>query len=292
MSNEKLNPQTFSYKFSHWIVNNSWKSIALFLVVIAVSIPGILKIKASYTPKVWFDPDHPNIIKLNTFEQRFGNDQNIVIGIYHPKGIFQSDILKEINRLTEGMWEVTDVIRAESLGNYNYIEAIDDDIIIEPFLPEQDSFSSKELSQINKRAMNDDVIPEFFISPDATYTLVYGYMRPYFSDEPDFSKVVKDVRSLINKGPKIEGLQVFLLGDAAANDAFREISKKDNEKLVPFMIFVVVFLLFLAFRSFTALALPLLLTAGTVFVCFGLMGLNFSFCLSTFWHFTVQTRAG
>lgn len=272
MAEIKLDKSKISYRFSNWIVNNPLKSLSIVLLFLVVMVPAIWTIKSSYTPKVWFDADHPKIQQLNIFEKRFGNDQTAVIGLYHPDGIFQKEILQEIVRLSDELWKVTDVIRVETVANYNYIYSEEDDIINEPFITEDTDLSPANLIKMKKKALSDEVIPDFYISKDGTYAILYTWMRPYFDGEPDFSLVIDDLRRITKDSNKISGLEVFITGDAAANDAFREISGNDNKSIIPFMILFVMVLLFVNFRSLTAVGLPFILIVITVAITFGAMG--------------------
>lgn len=274
-------------RWSKFIVNRPYKAILIFVILLLALLPGVLSINSKWSPRIWFDQDHPEIQKLNRFEQQFGSDTFISLGFHHPKGVFQHDVLKKIQEVTDKMWMVKDVIRVESISNYNMIRAEEDDIIINPFLEELDNLKEGEtlkLSQLKKlrqEALADDVLPDFFLSKDGTYTILYAYLIPGLGGkEPNFIDAVAQTRDLINQyaeAPPIPGvskddLQIFMTGPAAGNDAFREVSASDNIKLIPFMFSFIVIILFLQFRSFSTIILALGLIGTTIGVTFGLMG--------------------
>jgi len=262
-----------AYRFSNFIVTKPFKAIGLFFVVLLLFLPGILSIESKWSPRIWFDNDHPEILRLDRFEQQFGSDTFISVGVYHPDGIFKESSLKTLKILTEKLWLVDDVIRVESLSNYNFISAEGDDIIIAPFL---DDINSKNEALLKERALGDDVLPDFFVSRDGTYTLAYAYLIPGLDgEEPDFSGVVDQVRKLVEElkmSAEGQDLKYYILGPAAGNDAFREVSTSDNMNLIPFMFSFIVLLLYLQFRSFTTLVLSLGLIGTTIGVTFGAMG--------------------
>lgn len=277
------------HKWSSFIVNNPLKAIGIFLLLLALFFPGILSIKSKWSPRIWFDEDHPQIQKLNKFEARFGSDTYISLGVHHPKGIFDEKVLKIIQQITDEMWMVKDVVRVESMTNYSMIEARGDDIIIEPFLPEEtlsNPLSKDYLLNLKNKALNDDVLPDFFISKDATYTIINAYLIPGLNGkEPDFTDGVKGTRKIIekyknlfkqevlnNKEGSQDAIDIYLIGPAAGSDAFREVSESDNKKLIPFMFSFIVLLLFLQFRSKVVVILALGLIGTTIGVTFGTMG--------------------
>ncbi|MCR9203660.1 MAG: MMPL family transporter [Halobacteriovoraceae bacterium] len=272
---EKYKSYKWANKWSNFIVDKPLKAMGLFFLAILIMFPGILSIESKWSPRIWFDEDHPQIQKLNRFESQFGSDTFISLGVYHPDGIFQEKILKSIYQITEKMWTVKDVIRVESLSNYNIIRAEEDDIIINPFVSEEElekPLPLARLKELKEEALTDDVLPDFFLSGDTTYTIIYAYLIPGLNGkEPNFTEAVAMTRNIANQYRK-DGVKIFLTGPAAGNDAFREVSASDNKKLIPFMFGFIVLLLFVQFRSRSVIILALGLIGATIGVTFGAMG--------------------
>lgn len=253
-------------KLSIWIANNPKRSLLFSFIIILIFFPGLGLIKSQWSPRIWFNKNHYEIKKLNQFEKMFGSDQYISIGIHNPKGIFNNKSLEKLKSITKELWLISDVTRVEALANYNYVQSKDDEIIIEPFL-------NNKLSpeQLRIRAIQDEVLPDVFISKDTSYTILYGYLRPSIERDPNFKKIVKETRELIKKY-EADDFKIYMTGAAAGNDAFREVSKKDNLRLIPVMILFMLIVLYLQFRTFITLINPILLMAISVGVTFGLMG--------------------
>lgn len=276
---ERFRNLKYANRWANFIVTKPYKALGLFFISLLLFLPGIFSIESKWSPRIWFDEDHPEIHKLNRFEQQFGSDTFISLGFYHPDGVFKNSVLKKIYQATEEMWQVKDVIRVESISNYNMIRAEEDDIIINPFLEdfngdsqEASTLTPEALTKLKNDALNDDVLPDFFLSKDSTYTILYAYLIPGLGGkEPDFSEAVAQTRKLVQKYEG-DGLKIFMTGPAAGNDAFREVSASDNIKLIPFMFFFIILLLFLQFRSFSTIILALGLVGTTIGVTFGAMG--------------------
>ncbi len=276
----KLKEMKWSYRLASFVTYKPWHSLTIFAVILLLTLPAIFSIEAMWSPRIWFDRDHQEIQKLDRFEQQFGSDTFVSLGLYAKNGIFQNKVLETLKNVTDEMWQVDNVIRVESLSNYNYIEAEDDDIIIEPFISGEKNYSSEELTDLKSKALSDDVLPDFFVSPDSTYAIIYAYMIPSLhGEDPDFSVVVDKVREIIKKYQTDE-IVFYITGPAAGNDAFREVSKSDNIVLIPFMFAFLLTLLFLQFRSYTSIFLPLALIVTTIGATFGLMG-HFSIILNS-----------
>lgn len=272
MKNEVPAPK-IAKKISKFLVDKPVKSIFIFFLTLAILLPGLLSWKSKWTPKIWFADDHPNIVQLDTFEKQFGSDQAVGLGIHHENGIFQESVLKAIIGLTDELWKVTDVVRVESLTNYNDILAEGDDIIIRPLVPVNFDYSDKKLSELKEKVLNDKILPDFYVSKDATYSLMYGFVIPSIEREPNFQKVVDETRALVRKyESQVPGLKIGIVGEAAGNNAFREVSAADNKKIVPFMMGFLFLLQLFLFRSIVIVSIPTILVAVTIGVTYGFMG--------------------
>ena len=270
---ESLKDRKVGYNFSYAIVNNPLKSIVVFIFILAILLPGIFKIKSRWSPRMWFDKDHQEIIKLDEFEQKFGNDQSVIIAIHNKEGVFNLNTLKVVAEITDKLWAVKDIMRVESMTNYNHIFSKEDDIIIEPLVDEEVPFTEKYLALTKKRALADEIIPDYFLARDGTLTIIHGIMKPSFAGEPDYIQIIAGVRKMIKPYQEVnKDIDFFILGDAGANDSFREVSISDNKKVMPFMFAFIIILLALMFRSWWAVIIPKGLAILTIAATFGFLG--------------------
>ncbi len=269
-----MSKNSIGLRFSRFVVEKPLQALLIFVLVFALFTPGSLFIESSYTPRMWFSKEHPQIKALDDFERKFGNDQKTIIGLWNPQGIFNNETLNLIQDMSREMWQVHEVIRVESLANHSFISAQGDEVLIEPFLGEENkTWSASELRELKEKALSDDVIPDYFVSHDGTYALIFGYLTPAFEKDPDYMAIVADTRQLIEKYENsVPGLKLFLLGDSTANESFREVAKDDNETIMPFLFGIIMLILGWLFRNVFAVVLPLVLCGASIGITFGLMG--------------------
>jgi predicted RND superfamily exporter protein len=268
---DKLKKMKCSFSFANFIVTHPVKNLLIAFIVAAGLFPGILNIESKWSSKIWYDDDHPEMIKLNQFEEQFGGDVFVAVAFHNKDGIFQKEIFKTLEAITEDLWLVSDVMRVESLSNYNMIHAEQDDIIIEPFINEDTIYTKENLNKLKKEALADEGIPNIYLSKDATYTIAYAHLRPLFEKNPDYSLIVEEVRALMKKHALADS-DMFLLGAAPANHAFKEVSQHDNSLILPFMFIFLLILLYTQFRSFISVVFPIMLIGLSIGVTFGMMG--------------------
>tara|TARA_R110000868_G_scaffold155691_3_gene382129 strand:- start:1266 stop:3596 length:2331 start_codon:yes stop_codon:yes gene_type:complete len=269
-----MSKNSVGLRLSRFVVDKPKHALAIFIFIVAVLTPGALLIKSTYTPRMWFASDHKQITALNDFERKFGNDQKTIIGLHNPSGIFNNQTLSLIHDLTHDMWQVSEVIRVESLANHSDMTADGDDVLIAPFLGDnKKEYTVQELAEIKARALADDIIPDYYISHDATYALIFGHLKPAFEKDPDYNAIVTGTEDLIKKYEgSVPGVELYLLGDSTANEAFREVARDDNLRIMPFMFGTIILILAWLFRNTLAVVMPLLLCYSAIGVTYGLMG--------------------
>ena len=76
-------------------------------------------IDADFSYRTWFRDGDVLLNEFDAFERRFGNDDAIVVVVHSENGVFDIESTELLNNLTADMWQVNEVIRVDSLSNYN-----------------------------------------------------------------------------------------------------------------------------------------------------------------------------
>ena len=134
--------------FADFIGKHPWVTLLIGLIALGSLTPGLKQIQTDFTHTGFFFDDDPMLVEFNAFERQFGNDDSLIIGVHSPSGIFDVDSASLIQELTEQMWLMPDIIRVTSLSNYSWVHAEGDDILVDPFFPD-DVELTQELSLIH-----------------------------------------------------------------------------------------------------------------------------------------------
>ena len=85
-------------KLINWLSINlyekPWRFILLSLAFCAAMIPQLLTLESDFGVRIWFKTDDPLIQELNELEQRFGNDERILLAMHAKSGIFNKEFMK------------------------------------------------------------------------------------------------------------------------------------------------------------------------------------------------------
>lgn len=257
-------------KFVDFIANRSKTSFILVILLVAALAPGWNYFGERYDVRIWFRTTDPLIKVLDTFEKQFGNDESLVIVVHSPSGIFDTESATLVRELTERMWKLPEIIRVDSLSNYNYSYAEEDDIIVESFFPElPEPLTDELLSKKKAIALKHKVLPGYLISRDAKTVMLFARLATVVGGSPSYENIVRDARVMMKDFEGKGDHEFHILGEAAVNDAFRETAANDGAIILPCLFLLMIAYLYFIFRSFVAMAFPIAITVLSVVMSMG-----------------------
>ncbi|MBT6178047.1 MAG: MMPL family transporter [Deltaproteobacteria bacterium] len=246
------------------------------LLLVCILLPGMQYLTADFTHTGFFYPDDPKLLAFEKFERQFGNDDSLVMVVHSPSGIFDEDSVKLIGELTEAMWLLPDIIRVTSLANYSWVHAEGDDILVEPFIPEDEPLTQALLEQRKKIALEHENIPNYLISPDAKTALIYAALRPSLDSKIPLLPIVRAARALKEKSQRTDHV-LYVYGGPAVTGGFEEATQNDLERLIPIVIGLIVLWLGVCLRSIRGIFLAFSVVICSLLGAFSVLGwFNFS----------------
>lgn len=270
----------FKQAFIDFIVRSPKKTLgAFFLFTLALSF-GLTRLHTNFSYKVWYDAQDPMMKLYESFERNFGNDDAILVGIHSEEGIFSPKNIRLLDRLTQELYQVSDIIRVDSVLNFHDISAQGDEINIEPILADEEleNLDVKTAARARKRALSNEILAGAFVNEAATFTVVSAQIRPASSSTPDYVKATAEANALLEK-LNAENPQAKLIatGPVVLTDAFRSMTINDIRLLVPLLYAVFTVILIVLFRSVSGVLLPYLAVTFSTVLMLGTMGfLGFS----------------
>jgi predicted RND superfamily exporter protein len=253
----------------NWIAAHPWRAMSVALVLVALLAPGLTRIQTDFTHTGFFNLDDPKLQKFEAFEKRFGNDDTVIIAVHSPSGIYDADTIRLVQWLTEQLWHVPEVIRVESITNYNWMHGREGEIVVEPFLPA--TLSADVLERRRRLAAEEQILPRYMISADAKTTLVAGRVKPAIDRPPDSRAITLALRDVAARAP-VGDERLYLQGTPVVTYSFEEISRTDIERLVPIVLALMAMFLYAILRSALTVMLPFVAVGVTLIGAFGMAG--------------------
>ena len=235
----------FIDKFKYLIII----SITIIVALLSLSLKN-LAFEGSY--KIWFDKDSKIIKDYEAFRSRFSGDDTFIVAFKDEHGIFTEKAVKTILRLTNEFQKIDGVRKVDSLSNYQYISSGDDDIVVEDFL-----YGDENLRHKRELALKDNLILNQLISKNGKTTMIaVSLSKKVGSNEAVNITVFNKLQKLIKQEAKRSGYKFYISGVPAVTASLVTVSQNDAMVLMPLAVVVVVFFLFLIFRSILGILIP------------------------------------
>ncbi|MGB5326466.1 MAG: MMPL family transporter [Pseudomonadales bacterium] len=267
-----------------------WLALASIVLACLFSL-GAQKLYFQSDYKTFFKDDDPQRVAHESQMEEYARSDDEIIIIHFPNSpVFTQANLKLLQHATELAWGMPFATRVDSLTNYQYSRANEDELIVSDFVEDPASLSSAALANLNAIAQDERQLARRLISPDQHSTAIFISLAtpagPAASmDEAEalartetlnqaFADIVEFGRQMRRELQALDpGVQVHRVGNPSISHTFTEMSERDLATLVPLMFAAIVIALAVFLRSVAALAGVLLLIALSTSAAMGFGGL-------------------
>jgi predicted RND superfamily exporter protein len=225
--------------------------------------------------------DDPALSTSRHIDEMFGSSLFILVGLERENGtVFESDFLNRIRVFVDEVQTISIVREVVSLISADYITSIDDTIVVENLVGGDFSGSPGEIAELKRRLLSWDIYDRAMVSDDfrATQILIPLTITQEEASNPEISEKFLFIRDLARE--MFDGLcGVYVTGLPIIVATINEEMITDLKLLIPLVVIVVMAILFISFRRFSGVVLPMLAVLVAVVWALGAMPL-FGFKLS------------
>jgi predicted RND superfamily exporter protein len=225
--------------------------------------------------------DDPALTMSRHIDEMFGSSLFILVGLERENGtVFESDFLNRIRVFVDEVQTISIVREVVSLISADYITSVEDTIVVENLVSGEFSGSPREIAELKRRLLSWDIYDRAMVSDDfrATQILIPLTITQEEASHPEISEKFLFIRDLANE--MFDGLcNVYVTGLPIIVATINEEMITDLKLLIPLVIVVVMAILFISFRRFSGVVLPMLAVLVAVVWALGAMPL-FGFKLS------------
>ncbi|MDD5382952.1 MAG: MMPL family transporter, partial [Candidatus Margulisbacteria bacterium] len=233
-------------------------TIVVILALTAVMGVACTTLRMETDIKKLLPNDSASVTAYNEIDEKFGGADQLFI-IVEDKNIFDAPTLAKIRELTEKLKTISGVSRTISITNLDEIKAVPGGIEIAPL-------DYSDLAKFRQKLLSDDKYAGVFVSKDGSATLI---LIKLFIARDD--KTVPAVRALIKNFAQPE--KIYLTGPPYISQVIQEGMAQDLIRLIPLALALVSFILYLSFRNWYGIVLPLATVVISAIWSMGLMSL-------------------
>lgn len=248
-----------------------WMVLFVTFVIIATFASGLKFLKFSNDYRVFFDKWDPQLQALEEIHNIYTDDDPVLFVITPKKGnVFSKDTLASVEWLTREAWKIPYIRRVDSLQNFQYSRAENDDLVVSDLYRNADSLSRKQIEKIRDVALADSQLVGKIINPCGTVTGVFAtFHLPGLDRQKEVPEIMRHAEKLRNQLlTSNPNLDVRLAGAVVISNEFTEASSRDMAILAPLIVVLIAatlrLLLGSALTAIAALLVIALTLAGTM----------------------------
>ncbi|MCO7186829.1 MULTISPECIES: MMPL family transporter [unclassified Pseudoalteromonas] len=226
----------FVGKHPFWVI-----LVSLTLAFLAASGAQNLVFKSDY--RVFFGKDNPQLVAYESMQNIYSKSDNVSFVVVPKDGnVFTAQHLQSLKELTKQSWQIPYSTRVDSVTNFQYTYAEEDDLIVEDLVGDTRALSQADLDKIKSIATREPLLVNKIVSPQGHVSVVNVSIQfpgiDLNAEVPEVSAFVKNMTdAFLANNP---GVEVHLSGMVMMNGAFTDVAMSDSATLVPLMFLIVI----------------------------------------------------
>ncbi len=267
--------ERFENAFGYWVVRARWLLIPVVLLAVVLAAGGAQYLKFTSDYRVFFSADNPQLLAFDEMEQTYTKDDNVLIVLTPADGnVFGRDTLAVVEKYTRRAWQIPYSIRVDSITDFQYTEAQEDDLIVRDLISGAEDLSDAALAKVRDIAINEPLLRHRLISPEGDVTAINVTIQlPGVDETKEVPEVVNFVRAMADDiRANYPDISVHLTGLTFMNNAFSETAQLDASTLIPVSFAVMIVCLGLLLRGFAGTVVTLLVIVFSILAAMGISG--------------------
>ncbi|MDI3548715.1 MAG: uncharacterized protein PWR10_2367 [Halanaerobiales bacterium] len=243
-------------------------TVLIITIFFAWQIPDI---KINNDIKVFLPDNHISKVINKEIEGIFGGNDRMVVAVRVKNGnLINRANISRIAELTAELEQIKGVDEVTSITNADYIEGTAEGMVVEELVQEIPE-DSKDIYELKRKLLSWDLYKDNLYDDEFKATQILVNLKDNLTNK-DKDQIYYQIEEITNNY-KNDKLEMYIAGASAVNVLMGDKMIQDIKYLIPFIVIVLVFALFLFFRKI----LPVVLTMVTVIIstiwAIGLMAL-------------------
>lgn len=262
-------------RYTEWILKWRYLVVVLSLLVTLSLGMGAQYLQFSNDYRVFFSKDNPQLNAFENLQNTYTKNDNVLFVIApRDKTVFSKQTLAAVKAITEQAWQIPYSIRVDSVSNFQHTYAEQDELIVDDLVINPASMNPQDLAYAKRVALNEPMLVNRLISPDAAYTGVNVIVQmPGINVMAETPAVVSYARTMMNEiSTRFPDVDIRLSGVMMMNNAFPEASKRDFMSLIPLAFLAISLMLLLLLRGLSSTFSTVVLVLFSIIAAMGAAG--------------------
>ncbi|ALU42736.1 efflux RND transporter permease subunit [Pseudoalteromonas rubra] len=258
----------FVGKHPFWVI-----LVSLTLAFLAASGAQNLVFKSDY--RVFFGKDNPQLVAYESMQNIYSKSDNVSFVVIPKDGnVFTAKHLESLKTLTKQSWQIPYSTRVDSVTNFQYTYAEEDDLIVEDLVGNTLNLDQAALAKIKAIAVKEPLLVNKIISPEGHVSVVNVSIqfpgKDLNAEVPEVSSYVKTMtEAFLQAHPDV---QIHLSGMVMMNGAFTDVAMSDSATLVPLMFLIVIVFIGVLLRTISGTFATVVVIVLSIAATMGIAG--------------------
>ena len=257
----------FVLRYRWWVLIGS-----IAFVIVVASGARFLGMSTDY--RVFFSKENPQLTAFDELEKRYSKNDNILFAVAPKDGkVFTPKTLEAVKELTWEAWKLPYSSRVDSITNFQYTRANDDELIVEDLVRNTENLNDGDLKRIEKIALSEPLLLNRLISPKAHVTGInVTFQQPgkTIFEVPEIVKVARNMADEFRQ--KHPDIDIYLSGMVMMNNAFSEGAQGDMGTLMPLMFMIMTIIMWFSIRSISGTVTTMIVIVMSMATAMGIAG--------------------
>ncbi len=235
-------------RFGRWVLRWRWPIMVASLALVVAAGSGLGRIKMKNDYRVFFSEDNPQLAAYEAIRNIYTKDNNVIFVLSQDKEkVFTGNYLEAVAWLTDRAWQLPFATRVDSITNFQYSRAEEDDLMVGDLVLDPINRTAEELAGARELAYKEPLLNNRLIGTNEKVTGINVTLTLPEKESTEAMTAATASRLLAKEfEEKFPGFEVRLTGIVMLNTAFGESSIEDMSSIMPLMylgIFIVMALL-------------------------------------------------
>jgi len=257
-----------------WVIEFRWWIIVLTMLAVGISASGGRFLQFSNNYRVFFSEENPQLQAFDALQNKYIKNDNAMIVLAPKNGqVFTRETLAAVEEVTQEAWQIPYSTRVDSVTNFQYTWANEDDLVVEDLVEGAERFADSDLARVKKVALQEPLLLNRLINPEASVTAINVTVNMPEKSINEVPEVVQFIREMMETvRPKYPEIDFRLTGIVFMNNSFTESSQGDMKTLIPIMYVLIILVMGFVLRSAWGTFAVVLVIAFSSLTAMGLGG--------------------
>ncbi len=262
-------------KFATKILEIKWIVIFICFAFVGTAFMGAEKLTFKSDYKVFFSKENKQLNDFLDLQKIYSKSDNVaIIVIPKDKNVFTKETLTAIWELTNESWQIDYSSRVDSITNFQYSFASEDDLFVEDLVLEIEDLNQQSIARVKQVSLSEPILKKKLIALNGDSAVVNVTIRlPGIDKTTEVPLVAASAREIRDRfQEKYPNIKFMLSGMIMMNTSFPEASIADSSILIPIMFFVVVLTILGLLRSISGTVATIFVILTSIMATLGIWG--------------------